>query len=152
VTKYAVDTNLYVRAFRATDAAEELERFFAAFAPVSYLSSIVLHELLVGVNGPEMGRRIDRKIAEPFRRRRRIVTPTHGSWAAAGDAIAGLAAEEGLDRRSLPRSFVNDVLLAASCRETGVTLVTENVRDFARIRRVLPFDFVPPWPGGSQTG
>jgi hypothetical protein len=38
------------------------------------------------------------------------------------------------------RSFVNDILLAMSCREAGVVLVTENVRDFARIAEVRAFD------------
>jgi len=33
-----------------------------------------------------------------------------------------------------------------SCRESGIVLVTKNVRDFARIAAVRPFDFVPPWP------
>jgi hypothetical protein len=27
-----------------------------------------------------------------------------------------------------------------------VTLVTENERDFGRLRRIILFDFVPPWP------
>ena len=44
------------------------------------------------------------------------------------------------------RSFVNDILLALSCREAGVVLVTENLRDFERIAEVRRFDFVAPWP------
>jgi predicted nucleic acid-binding protein len=41
---------------------------------------------------------------------------------------------------------VNDVLLAMSCRESGVVLVTANVRDFERIAKVTKFAFVAPWP------
>jgi len=44
------------------------------------------------------------------------------------------------------KSFGNDVLLALSCREAGLVLVTDNRRDFERIARVAPFDFVDPWP------
>ena len=44
------------------------------------------------------------------------------------------------------RSFVHDVILAASCRQFGHTLVTANLRDFEVIRRVERFDFVPPFP------
>ena len=44
------------------------------------------------------------------------------------------------------RSFLNDVLLAVSCRAAGLTLVTANLADFERIRRVETFEFVPPWP------
>ena len=37
-------------------------------------------------------------------------------------------------------------LLAVSCREAGCVLVTDNDRDFLRIRRFLAFEFVKPWP------
>ena len=37
-------------------------------------------------------------------------------------------------------------MLAASCRQTGHTLVTANLRDFGLIRKVERFDFVPPFP------
>lgn len=43
-------------------------------------------------------------------------------------------------------AFANDVLLALSCRESGCILMTENERDFSRIRRFVPFTFVGPWP------
>ena len=46
----------------------------------------------------------------------------------------------------MSKSFGNDVLLALSCREAGLVLVTDNGRDFERIARVVPFDFVAPWP------
>jgi hypothetical protein len=45
------------------------------------------------------------------------------------------------------KSFANDVLLALSCREAGCVLVTGNERDFQRIRRYVPFDYVEPRPG-----
>lgn len=146
MTRYVLDTNLYIRAFRGVEAADELRRFAAAVSPVLYLSSVVMHEVLVGASGPEKMQEIQRHLVKPFRRTQRVVTPTASAWRAAADAIAMLAWEDGLDRRTLPRSFVNDALIAASCREDGLTLVTENGRDFARIRRVLDFAFVPPWP------
>ena len=59
-----------------------------------------------------------------------------------------MARTEGLEIGRLSKSFANDVLLALSCRETGCVLVTDNERDFARIRRYVQFDFVKPWPGG----
>lgn len=42
-------------------------------------------------------------------------------------------------------TVLNDVLLALSCREAGVVLVTANERDFERIRRRVRFEFVGPW-------
>jgi predicted nucleic acid-binding protein len=43
-------------------------------------------------------------------------------------------------------AFGNDALLALSCREAGSVLVTDERRDFERIARVAPFDFVDRWP------
>ncbi len=51
------------------------------------------------------------------------------------------------DRIRVPKPFVNDLILAASWREAGLTLITENTRDFIRIQQVLPLKSVEPWPG-----
>ena len=51
-------------------------------------------------------------------------------------------------RSAVSKSFVNDILLALWCREAGCMLVTDNERDFQRIRRYVRFDYVKPWPGG----
>jgi predicted nucleic acid-binding protein len=60
-----------------------------------------------------------------------------------------MARKEGLEIGRVSRSFANDVLLALSCREEGCVLVTENERDFQRIRRHVSFEFERPWPGGA---
>lgn len=146
MTKYVLDTNLYVRAFRNESDAAELERFYSGFAPAVFLSSVVVHEILVGARTPQKRRQVEERMARPFRRTKRIVTPSHGAWQEAGTSLARLAAAEGLDLRRVPKSFVNDVLLAASCRESGMVLVTDNAADFHRIRPYIRFDFAEPWP------
>jgi predicted nucleic acid-binding protein len=145
--KFVLDTNLYVRAFRNREAAAELERFYAWFTPQSYLSSVVLHELLIGASTAAKVQQIDREIARPFRRTVRLVTPTHRSWETSAQVLARMAREEGLELGRVPRSLVNDVLLAASCQEVGATLITDNRDDFARIHRFLRFEFAVPRPG-----
>jgi hypothetical protein len=45
----------------------------------------------------------------------------------------------------VPRSFLNGVWLAVSCREAGVVLITTNQADFSRIGAVEPFRFAAPW-------
>lgn len=144
--KFAVDTNLYVLASRNQADAESLKRFYGAFVPQLHLSSVVLHELLAGAQNDAMTARIHREIARPFKRTGRIFTPSHASWETAGETLAKLAAMGHLDRSALPPSFINDVLLAACCREAGITLVTGNTRDFDRIGLVMDFVFVAPWP------
>jgi predicted nucleic acid-binding protein len=146
VKRFVLDTNLYVSAFRSRDEAAALERFYSAFAPAVHLSAIVLYELLVGAATAQKRAHIEDLLARPLRRTGRIVCPSTTAWEAAGRALAELVRMERRDVRSVPKSFANDVLLAASCREAGLVLVTDNVSDFERIRRVLRFRFEAPWP------
>jgi hypothetical protein len=67
----------------------------------------------------------------------------------AGAPLADLVRREGIELTRVSKSFGNDVLLALSCRESGVVLVTANTRDFARIARLAAFDFVAPGPAAS---
>jgi predicted nucleic acid-binding protein len=54
--------------------------------------------------------------------------------------------KEGLEIARVSKAFANDVLLALSCREAGCILVTNDTRDFQRIRRFVAFEFIGPWP------
>ena len=143
--KYALDTNLFIEGLRNPAANDELIRFHTAFAPFEYLSAIVGQELRAGAVGARDHRLVE-SILEPFVRRRRVITPTFQAWQSSGDILRGLAAPEGAHAGRMTKAFGNDVLLALSCREAGVILVTGNRRDFARIRRLVPFDFVGAWP------
>ena len=51
--------------------------------------------------------------------------------------------DEGPDLAVVSKAFANDLFLALSCRQACSVLVTENEREFARIRRFLPLEFVP---------
>ena len=73
-----------------------------------------------------------------------MFTPSYAAWKEAGAILAELVSPS--QRRSVPRSFVNDVLLAMACRESGVVLITGNTVDFDRIAAVRRFDFVAAWP------
>lgn len=146
MTRYVLDTSLYIRAFREREAARALARWYEAFTPFTHLHAVVLHELLAGATTPAKARQVRHSVAAPFERTRRLVTPSHEAWAAAGEALADMAREEGLELRRVPKSFVHDVVLATSCREAGVTLVTENARDFERIRRWVDMEWLEAWP------
>ena len=144
--KYVLDTNLYIRAFRNVAGAEQLKAFYNAFAPVTYLSSVVVHELLVGANTPAKGNEIRKNVVGPLDRTRRVITPSQAAWATSAEAIARMARKTKRDLRTLPKSLIHDYLLAASCREAGATLVTENAADFAEIRQYVLVDYQTPWP------
>ena len=145
--KYVVDTQLFINAFRQSDAAEALERFHHGYAPFEYLSVVVAQELRAGVRRPADLKLLERYLLSVFERAGRIVTPSADAWQKSGDVLAAMAKREGLELARVPKAFANDILLAMSCRESGCVLITENTRDFARIRRFVTFDFVAPWPG-----
>lgn len=144
--RYVLDTNLFIRAFRDPAANAELQRFHQVFAPFELLSAVVAQELRAGVRSTPSRRLLERHVLDPFVRRDRVVTPSTGAWHESGDLLAGMAVDEGLDVSRVSKAFGNDVLLALSCREAGVVLVTDNDRDFERIRRRVRFAFVGPWP------
>ncbi len=143
---YALDTNLFIDAYRNEADRVALESFLQAFAPFCYLPVIVAQELLAGMRSAADERKLDRHLIGVFERRNRILTPSTSNWMESGRVLRVLARDEGLELSRVPRSFGNDILLALTCREHGAVLITNNHRDFARIREHAKFEFVAPWP------
>jgi predicted nucleic acid-binding protein len=123
-----------------------LERFVTAFLPSISLHSVVVQELLAGAIDERREKLVLESLIEPFERRDRLITPTYTSWKSAGLIMARLVQRKLVSPGGFKRSFPNDCVLAASCRENGLVLLTENREDFDLIRRVHPFDVQPPWP------
>ena len=94
---------------------------------------------------------MERNVLKVFQRANRTITPSADAWHRSGDLLTEMARQEGLEIARVSKAFANDVLLALSCREAGCVLVTDNERDFQRIRRFVPFDFIKPWPGGISS-
>ena len=143
--KYALDTNIFVDSFRSEDAEAELLAFLKRALPFTFMSAVVMQELAVGARTSEAARDLRRSLFEPFERRRRVFVPSASAFVESGGVIASLAAQEGSQASENP-SLLNDALIASSCREQGITLITKD-RDFDRL---LPFlrrwQHVPPWP------
>lgn len=146
MTKYALDTNIFIQADRDGAWAEQLVGFYAAFLPVTFLHAVVVQELLLGAVDARRGRALYDGYVAPFEARQRVVTPSYTSWRRSGEVVATLVQRRQLSPGGFGRSFLNDVLLAVSCREAGLVLITTNAADFSRIRTVEPFRFVAPWP------
>ena len=144
--KYVLDTQLFIHAFRDPAANEALQEFHRARAPFEYLSAVVAQELRAGIQGPKDRHALERHVVGVYERAGRIVTPSAAAWHRSGDVLSAMIRDEGWELARVSKGFANDLLLALSCREAGCVLVTENERDFARIRRFLPFEFVAPWP------
>lgn len=139
---YALDTNVYIRALRDPAARVRLKRFLLRAGHRVRLSAVVALELRAGARSPAQERAVE-ALLSPYARRERVVVPGFDAFAQAGRVVAALATRE---RMTQPApSFTNDVLLASSCRESGVVLVTENQGDFASIQRHLRgFHFATP--------
>lgn len=144
--KYALDSNCYIDAARDPAARSALEAFTAREAPRLYLSAVVAAELRAGCRSSRDRRQLEEHVLAPFVRRGRILTPSGAAWDALGLTLSQLRAEGALDLSTVPRGFVFDVLIAFSCREAGVVLITRNARDMERIRSVFQFEFVAPLP------
>ncbi len=145
--KYVLDTQLFINAFRDPAANEALQQFHRAYSPFEHFSVIVAQELLAGMRRPQDRKALERNVLKVFARASRTLTPSSDAWHRSGDLLSAMARQEGLEIARVSNAFANDVLLALSCREAGCVLVTDNERDFQRIRRFVQFDFTKPWPG-----
>jgi predicted nucleic acid-binding protein len=132
-----LDSSIYITALRAGEEAVLTLRRWAPQASV-WLSAVVLEELYAGV------RRRDRHVVErlerDFDRARRILVPALSDWTQAGKVLAQLAAECGYERIGQGR-LTNDALIAMSAARQGITVITANERDFARLARFRPFPY-----------
>lgn len=144
--KYVLDSNCYIDASRDEEAWAALHRFTTGHAPSLFLSSVVAAELRAGARTEPDREKLETRVLEPFVRRGRVITPSTAAWDALGLTLASLRVRERLVPGQVRRGFAFDILLAYSCRERGMVLVTRNTRDMARIRSVFAFEYVEPYP------
>ncbi|HEX8243226.1 MAG TPA: type II toxin-antitoxin system VapC family toxin, partial [Longimicrobium sp.] len=131
---FVLDTNLYVAANRNREQAKSLSAFYKKHLRATHLHAVVVQEILAGAKNREDARATHGFFIDPFERVDRIIVPTYNTWKRVGEIIWRLAERKLISRPTLAPSFVHDVMLAASCRQLGHTLVTANVRDFELIR------------------
>ena len=129
------DTSLYITALRAgNEALLKLRRFTPASA--LWLSSVVLEELFAGVTPRDT--RIIERLERDFDKARRILVPSLSDWSACGKVLARLAAKYDYEKIGQAR-LTNDALIAMSAGRCGITILTANERDFARLAEFRSF-------------
>ena len=132
---YALDTDVYIRALRNGDRLSALERFLLRNGTRLRVSAVVALELRAGARTSAQEEAVSDLIAS-YGSRGRVIVPSLAAYVESGRVLATLGAREGVDvTRAGP--LVNDVLIATSCREEQVRLVTENSGDFAMLQRHL---------------
>jgi predicted nucleic acid-binding protein len=143
---FLLDSNVYIASFNDATFGVALRAFHRTYLPRIVLSAVVVHELLVGARDRRRQRLLRRALIEPFQMRRRLHVPGARTWELAAELDRRLRALGGIEASLAKRSFANDLLIAASAREIGATIITRNLTDFALVRRVLDIRYEPPWP------
>ena len=144
--KYTLDTNIFIDGFRSEEAQAEVFAFLNRALPFTYLSAVVMLELSAGARSADAARDVQRGVFDPFERRRRVFAPSSAAFVESGRVLAAVAASEGWQLVDEKPSYLNDALIAASCRERGITLITRD-GDFKRLAPfVKGFRYASPWP------
>ena len=143
---YILDTNLYIQALQNAAFSLELETFQQAALPRLWVSAVVMFEVAVGAHDEAAAERYERWMLAPFRMRNRILVPTASTWLLASQMTRALRDMGGNATKLGQRSFLNDILIAASCREAGATLITANRADYALLQGVGGVRFMTSFP------
>lgn len=131
MTKYVIDTQILVRAFRMPDVGRSLDTFLST--SVVFLSAVAAHELLYGARPDEM-RRLHREFLDRFESVERLAIPSYRAWSDAGTILRKMRAEG----FQITRALTHDALIAVSAAEIGAIVFHDNLRDFAAIQRHYP--------------
>ncbi|MEO8621072.1 MAG: type II toxin-antitoxin system VapC family toxin [bacterium] len=147
---YAIDSCVYIPALRNADELAALKQFLRVGRSRIVIAGVVAMELRAGASTPEHVNAVEALLA-PYALRNRVFGVSYAAHQEAGRVLSALVARERVGLAQAPRSLTADVLLATSCRERDIVLITNNNRDFSAIQRQLRgFRFVPPWPTGPS--
>jgi predicted nucleic acid-binding protein len=131
------DSSVYIGAFRGNRDAGLIFERWRRKAPV-WVSSVVLEELYAGAD--PAGAKIIEKLERDFDRARRVLVPNLSDWTQTGRILAKIGAKYGYERIGQGR-LTNDAVIAASAARCGVTVLTANARDFARLAEFCPLQW-----------
>lgn len=123
------DTNIYI------------SRKDKDFLQGHYLSVVVLQELVAGAADATEIKELDR-VRHVYEKAGRLLVPNADDWWLAGKVInslqrglkstrGGLTPKMGMDEK---HRILSDVLIARTARRAGVTVITDNMKDFERIQ------------------
>jgi len=129
------DASIYIAVLRARDDASLALSQIAAGETV-WLSSVVLEELYAGAS--PRNRHVVEALELDFSKVRRNVVPNLSDWIQTGKLLASLAAKYDYEQIGRGR-LTNDALIAVSAGRLGITVITANEKDFARLAEFRPF-------------
>ena len=130
--KVVFDTNIYIGAFNKGLYREEIN----GFNKVMFLVHPVLHELWMGAKGKKEIRHLV-KFGNRFVKLGRLVQPAPSTQILIGRTCQKLRYSGKLDPKN-PRSY-NDICIALLARQIGAAVVTRDVDDFKKIKKIVDF-------------
>ncbi len=128
------DSSVYVAVFRLKNDVDLTSKQIAG--DDVWLSSVVLEELYAGAS--PRNRHVVEHLEKDYRKTERIVVPNLDDWIDTGKVLASLAAKYDYEQIGRGR-LTNDALIAISAGRRGITAITANARDFARLAEFRPF-------------
>lgn len=143
---YVIDTNLYIRALYDPEFATALQSFEQAALTRLWLSAVVVFEVMAGALSDAHAEEYDRWLVWPFSRRNRILVPDERSWRLAARMDREIRSFGGFEAKLAQRSFLNDMLIAATCRLVGATLLTANSSDYELLNHVVGVRYLTHFP------
>jgi len=132
-----LDSSVYISGLRRGNEAVLALRRSSKDTPL-WLSAVVLEELYAGASGRVL-QSLERMERE-FDRMNRILVPNLGDWTEAGRVLARLAVRYGFEKIGQGR-LANDALIAMSAARFGITVISANRRDFARLTEFREFQW-----------
>lgn len=136
LTKVILDTSIYIPFINAGVSHPILELEY--IKPLFYMSAVVIEELYAGAFDKISVKLLDR-MYETFENLGRIIVPEASDWQKTGKVIAKFGQKYGFGEKFLSKT-TNDVLIAFSARRIGAIVVTNNTKDFLRIKEFVDFE------------
>ena len=133
--KVICDTSIYIPFINRGIAHPAV--FNETSAPLLYMSSVVISELYAGAHDSRSIKILD-KLYHTFQGVGRLIAPSDDDWRQTGGIIAKSGKKYGYDATYLSR-LQNDILIAGSARRIGAFVLTNNEKDFVRIREFMDF-------------
>jgi len=140
LTKYIIDSDLYIELLRTGRYHDIIADIYARETPNIYFSSVVAQELFSGVIS-DAGKKNIEAVVTPFEKTGRIVTPGYAVWKETGHILSMLRTQKPHLKSKLSQ-MINDTLIAMSAKSIGATVVTLNSSDFEAIQSVRNFSYV----------
>jgi predicted nucleic acid-binding protein len=102
-----------------------------------HFSTVVLYELIASLIDESTMQKYQ-SWETAFRKTDKLITPTRTDWIIAAKSVRRLRHQNLIDKNLSPTALQNDALIARSSFMHKCFVVTDNIRDYALLQKVMP--------------